>query len=266
MDDIQRLAEGVVANVEKVIVGKHAEVQLALVALHLPGARADRGRAGRGQDHAGQGAGPVGGLHLQAHAVHAGPAAQRHHRRLHLQPEDAGVRVPPRAGHHADPAGRRDQPRHAQDPERAAGGHGGAAGDRGRRHPRRCRGRSWCWPPRTPSSTKAPFPLPEAQLDRFLLRITLGYPSAADEITIMDRQQFVHPIEDTCQVVEAKELAMLQDAVKRVYVDPPSRSTSWPSCRPPACTPMCTWAPAREAASRSSAPARPGPPSRGATS
>ncbi len=63
------------------------------------------------------------------------------------------------------------------------------------------------------------FPLPEAQLDRFLLRINLGYPSLADEIVIMERQQYLHPIERLGPVADAADVLMLQEMVKRVYVD-----------------------------------------------
>ncbi|MBI4303667.1 MAG: MoxR family ATPase [Chloroflexi bacterium] len=63
------------------------------------------------------------------------------------------------------------------------------------------------------------FPLPEAQLDRFLLRISLGYPSIEDEIIIMERQQFAHPIEQLGQVAETEDVLMLQETVRKVYVD-----------------------------------------------
>ena len=63
------------------------------------------------------------------------------------------------------------------------------------------------------------FPLPEAQLDRFLLRISLGYPSASDEIVIMERQQYVHPIEQLGQVADASEIVRLQETVRNIYVD-----------------------------------------------
>ncbi len=63
------------------------------------------------------------------------------------------------------------------------------------------------------------FPLPEAQLDRFLLRISLGYPSTDDEIAIMERQQLLHPIAELSPVADAAAVLALQDAVKRVYVD-----------------------------------------------
>lgn len=63
------------------------------------------------------------------------------------------------------------------------------------------------------------FPLPEAQLDRFLLQISLGYPSAADEILIMERQQYIHPIEQLSPVADASDVVMIQEAVKSIYVD-----------------------------------------------
>ncbi len=63
------------------------------------------------------------------------------------------------------------------------------------------------------------FPLPEAQLDRFLLRISLGYPSASDEILIMERQQYIHPIEQLSTVADASAVVMLQETVKGIYVD-----------------------------------------------
>ena len=63
------------------------------------------------------------------------------------------------------------------------------------------------------------FPLPEAQLDRFLLRINLGYPSVADEIVIMEGQRYVHPIEKLEPVADASDIVKLQATVKGIYVD-----------------------------------------------
>ncbi len=63
------------------------------------------------------------------------------------------------------------------------------------------------------------FPLPEAQLDRFLLRINLGYPSVADEIVIMERQRRIHPIEELSPVADASDIVRIQEAVKSIYVD-----------------------------------------------
>jgi MoxR-like ATPase len=69
-----------------------------------------------------------------------------------------------------------------------------------------------------PIEYEGTFPLPEAQLDRFLMRISLGYPSPADEIRILEAQQYVHPIESVDQVVDASELVEMQESIKAVYV------------------------------------------------
>jgi MoxR-like ATPase len=71
-----------------------------------------------------------------------------------------------------------------------------------------------------PIEYEGTFPLPEAQLDRFILRINLGYPSREEEIEILDSQQYQHPINEIGQVVEEKELLEAQEALKEVYVDP----------------------------------------------
>ncbi len=70
-----------------------------------------------------------------------------------------------------------------------------------------------------PIEYEGTFPLPEAQLDRFLMRISLGYPQKSEEITIMDAQRKVHPIEMLEQVVTAEELLAAQQEVKDIYID-----------------------------------------------
>ncbi len=70
-----------------------------------------------------------------------------------------------------------------------------------------------------PIEYEGTFPLPEAQLDRFLLRINIGYPSPSEEITIVEKQQYVHPIEQIDHVVDASDILMLQETVKKIYVD-----------------------------------------------
>jgi MoxR-like ATPase len=69
-----------------------------------------------------------------------------------------------------------------------------------------------------PIEYEGTFPLPEAQLDRFLMRISLGYPSPADEILILEAQQYVHPIETIEQVVDRAELLEMQERIKDVFV------------------------------------------------
>ena len=71
-----------------------------------------------------------------------------------------------------------------------------------------------------PIEYEGTFPLPEAQLDRFLLRIQLGYPALDDEVKILTDQQFVHPINNIHSVVSQDELQSMQSAVRRVYVSP----------------------------------------------
>ncbi len=70
-----------------------------------------------------------------------------------------------------------------------------------------------------PIEYEGTFPLPEAQLDRFVLRIQLGYVPPAQEVAILNAQQFHHPIEDLQQVISQLELVQLQEAVKSVFVD-----------------------------------------------
>ena len=70
-----------------------------------------------------------------------------------------------------------------------------------------------------PIEYEGTFPLPEAQLDRFMLRIHLGYPSNKDEMSMLDAQQRAHPIHGIGQVASAEELLGAQNAVKEVYVD-----------------------------------------------
>ncbi|HEX5396348.1 MAG TPA: AAA family ATPase, partial [Candidatus Limnocylindria bacterium] len=70
-----------------------------------------------------------------------------------------------------------------------------------------------------PIEYEGTFALPEAQLDRFMLRLRLGYPKAMEELVILDEQKRVHPLEDISQVLGVDELRQMQTAVKEVYVD-----------------------------------------------
>ena len=70
-----------------------------------------------------------------------------------------------------------------------------------------------------PIEYEGTFPLPEAQLDRFLLRISLGYPKAAQEIAVLDAQQRTHPINALAQVVSVEDLLSAQNAIREVYLD-----------------------------------------------
>jgi MoxR-like ATPase len=63
------------------------------------------------------------------------------------------------------------------------------------------------------------YPLPEAQLDRFMMRVSVGYPSRADEIAVLDAQLHGHPLADVSPVMMPDELATLQEGVKSVHLD-----------------------------------------------
>ena len=71
-----------------------------------------------------------------------------------------------------------------------------------------------------PIEYEGTFPLPEAELDRFLLRIHLGYPSQTDEVLMMEAQQLAHPIDSLMAVTDPNELLGVQRALREVYVDP----------------------------------------------
>lgn len=70
-----------------------------------------------------------------------------------------------------------------------------------------------------PIEYEGTFPLPEAQLDRFLIRLSLGYPATSDEIQILRNLRKQHPIETIEQVADGGEMRTLQDAVTDVHLD-----------------------------------------------
>jgi MoxR-like ATPase len=70
-----------------------------------------------------------------------------------------------------------------------------------------------------PIEYEGTFPLPEAQLDRFLMRISLGYPDFNEEISIIERQEQTHPIDSLGAVATPEDIRHLQQAAKSVYVD-----------------------------------------------
>lgn len=70
-----------------------------------------------------------------------------------------------------------------------------------------------------PVEYEGTFPLPEAQLDRFFVMISLGYPSMEQEIAVIDGQLLTHPIDELQPVTTAEEILQLQRATRDVYVD-----------------------------------------------
>ena len=74
-----------------------------------------------------------------------------------------------------------------------------------------------------PIEYEGTFPLPEAQLDRFMMNISIGYPKALDEMNILDSHQHHHPLEDLSQIMTAEELVLIQQQVRNIHVDPTVR-------------------------------------------
>jgi len=70
-----------------------------------------------------------------------------------------------------------------------------------------------------PIEYEGTFALPEAQLDRFMLRIQLGYPEPIDEVVILDEQKRAHPIDEIGEVVGVEDLMAMQEGVREIYVD-----------------------------------------------
>lgn len=71
-----------------------------------------------------------------------------------------------------------------------------------------------------PIEQEGTYPLPEAQMDRFMLKVLVGYPTADEELQILDRMATTRPSFDIDAVVSPDELIEWQDLVNRVYLDP----------------------------------------------
>ncbi len=74
-----------------------------------------------------------------------------------------------------------------------------------------------------PVDHEGTFPLPEAQLDRFLIRLSLGYPTLEEEGDMLDRLQKGHPIDAINPVASANDILACQQAVREIHVDPKIR-------------------------------------------
>ncbi|WP_047984611.1 AAA family ATPase [Ornithinibacillus californiensis] len=70
-----------------------------------------------------------------------------------------------------------------------------------------------------PIEYEGTYPLPEAQLDRFILKLTMGYPSLQDELEILERTSKEHPIETISPVMTKNELVLIQEEVRNVYIE-----------------------------------------------
>jgi MoxR-like ATPase len=75
-----------------------------------------------------------------------------------------------------------------------------------------------------PIDHEGTFPLPEAQLDRFLMKFSLGYPSIEEESRMLQMLEKEHPVDQIDRVVQAEELVACQQAIKSVFIDPKVRN------------------------------------------
>jgi MoxR-like ATPase len=69
-----------------------------------------------------------------------------------------------------------------------------------------------------PIEYEGTFPLPEAQLDRFMVKVNIGYPGLNEEVAVIEQQQISHPIEAIQPVTSAKEILEVQERIKEVFI------------------------------------------------
>lgn len=69
-----------------------------------------------------------------------------------------------------------------------------------------------------PIEYEGTYPLPEAQLDRFILKLKMGYPTMDEELEMLDKTSIIHPIEEIKAVITKEELVSIQEKVKEVFI------------------------------------------------
>ena len=216
---IQDAGEKVVANVERVIVGKHEEVRLALVALLCRGHLLIEDVPGTGKT-----------VLAKALARSLGCSFRRIQFTPDLLPSDVtGLSIYNQKTQEFEfrPGPIMAQIVLADEINRATPKTQSALLECMEEHQATIDGTTYPMPDpflviatQNPIEYEGTFALPEAQLDRFMLRLRLGYPEPVDEIVILDEQKRRHPIDELLEVATVEELQGLQAAVREVYVDP----------------------------------------------
>jgi MoxR-like ATPase len=69
-----------------------------------------------------------------------------------------------------------------------------------------------------PIEYEGTFPLPEAQLDRFFVKVSIGYPTLLEEVNVIEDQQLVHPIDSIQPITTVEKILQVQEKVKSVYI------------------------------------------------
>jgi len=216
--NVQEPAERVVANVERVIVGKHAEVRMALVALLCEGHILIEDVPGVGKT-----------MLAKALSKSIGCSFRRIQFTPDLLPSDVtGLSIYNQKTQEFEfrPGPIMSQVVLADEINRATPKTQSSLLECMEERQATIDGISYPMPQpflviatQNPIEYEGTFALPEAQLDRFMLRLRMGYPKPMEEIVILDEQKRMHPIGDIRQVLSLEELRQMQAAVKEIYVD-----------------------------------------------
>ena len=218
MTKIQETGEKVVANVERVIVGKHHEVRLALVALMCRGHLLIEDVPGTGKT-----------VLAKALARSLDCTFRRIQFTPDLLPSDVtGLSIYNQKTQEFEfrPGPIMAQVVLADEINRATPKTQSSLLECMEEHQATIDGTTYPMPDpflviatQNPIEYEGTFALPEAQLDRFMLRLRLGYPQPIEEIVILDEQKRTHPLDELAKVCSNNELREMQAAVREVYVD-----------------------------------------------
>ena len=218
MSNLEQTGEKVLANVERVIVGKHHEVRLALVALLCRGHLLIEDVPGTGKT-----------VLAKAIARSLGCSFRRIQFTPDLLPSDVtGLSIYNQKNQEFEfrPGPIMAQVVLADEINRATPKTQSSLLECMEERQATIDGTTYAMPDpflviatQNPIEYEGTFALPEAQLDRFMLRIRLGYPQPLEEVVILDEQKRSHPLEELDVVCSVDELRGMQDAVRDIYVD-----------------------------------------------
>jgi MoxR-like ATPase len=219
MTNLEQTGEKVLANVERVIVGKHHEVRLALVALLCRGHLLIEDVPGTGKT-----------VLAKAIARSLGCSFRRIQFTPDLLPSDVtGLSIYNQKTQEFEfrPGPIMSQVVLADEINRATPKTQSSLLESMEERQATIDGTTYAMPDpflviatQNPIEYEGTFALPEAQLDRFMLRIRLGYPQPLEEVVILDEQKRHHPLDELDVVCTVDELRTMQTAIRDVYVDP----------------------------------------------
>jgi MoxR-like ATPase len=219
MTNLEQTGEKVLANVERVIVGKHHEVRLALVALLCRGHLLIEDVPGTGKT-----------VLAKAIARSLGCSFRRIQFTPDLLPSDVtGLSIYNQKTQEFEfrPGPIMSQVVLADEINRATPKTQSSLLESMEERQATIDGTTYAMPDpflviatQNPIEYEGTFALPEAQLDRFMLRIRLGYPQPLEEVVILDEQKRHHPLDELEVVCSVEELRAMQAAIRDIYVDP----------------------------------------------